>query len=331
DAEGYLLSVTGAQPGTTTTFTYDGLGRVRTVTDADGYTVTLSYDALDRVVRTDYPDGSHRATSYARPSDGKMTLDAWVARDRQGRETRTEYDGLRRVTRVTDAAGRVTTFGWCNCDGLATLTDAKGQTTTWTRDVQGRVTSKALADGATTTYAYEATTSRLKSMTDAKGQRTNFAYLLDDNVQSISYTNASGQPLTPPTPGVSFTYDADFNRLTGMTDGVGTTTYEYYPVNGQLGAGQVKRVDGPLVNDTLTYTYDALGRMASRSVGTGNAQAMTYDNLGRVTSLTNLLGTFTPTYDGVTGRVLELLYPNGQKTQMSYADNVGDRRLTALG
>jgi uncharacterized protein RhaS with RHS repeats len=105
-----------------------------------------------------------------------------------------------------------------------------------------------------------------------------------------------------------------------MRDGIGVTRYEYYPVNGTLGAGQIAATDGPLQDDTISYAYDELGRVASRRVGTsGNVQTMEYDALGRTARMTNALGTFTPTYDGVTGRVLRMAYPNGQRMEADYA------------
>ena len=55
---GYLMTVTGPVTGATTGYTYDGFGRVRTVTDSDGYVVTTDYDALDRPTVTTYPDAT---------------------------------------------------------------------------------------------------------------------------------------------------------------------------------------------------------------------------------------------------------------------------------
>jgi hypothetical protein len=110
----------------------------------------------------------------------------------------------------------------------------------------------------------------------------------DNNVQQVSYSNA-----VVATPTVSFTYDTNYNRLLTMTDGIGTTSYGYLAVtNTQLGAGMLASVDGPLANDTITYTYDALGRVKSRAID-GVAQAVTYDALGRVTVVTNAMGTFS--------------------------------------
>lgn len=82
------------------------------------------------------------------------------------------------------------------------LTDARSNTTGWAYDVQGRLTTKTYADTSTVTYAYENTTSRLKTVTDALSQVKTYVYAKDDRPLSISYSNAAN-----PTPNVSFTYD----------------------------------------------------------------------------------------------------------------------------
>jgi len=316
DANGYLLSVTGSVAGTTT-LTYDGYGRVRTTTDADGYTTTMDYDALDRPTRVTYPDGTYEETMYDR-------LDPVARRDRAGRWTRTVYDAMRRVVSVRDPAGRTITQQWCTCGSLDAVIDAKGQRTSWERDLQGRVTREVRADGITATvYAYQSTTSRLKTITDPKQQVTTYTYRLDDALQSTVYTNAQ-----IPTPSVSYTYETGYHRLATMVDGVGTTTYGYKPV-GVLGAGQVASVDGPLVDDTVTYAYDELGRITSRLInGVGTTQS--YDALGRMTTEINPLGTFTYGYDGVTSRIANVTYPNGQTSDYVYLGTLGDHRLQTI-
>jgi len=62
DTNGYLQSVTGPVTGAIRTQTYDGYGRIRTVTDSDNYTVTYDYDALDRPTRTTFPDSTYEET-----------------------------------------------------------------------------------------------------------------------------------------------------------------------------------------------------------------------------------------------------------------------------
>ena len=79
---------------------------------------------------------------------------------------------------------------------LKTLTDPNGSVTTFERDIQGRPTARVYADGSRETYAYEPSTSRLRSRTDPLGQRTDYAYARDDRVSAVDYVGAL-EP-TPP-------------------------------------------------------------------------------------------------------------------------------------
>ena len=318
DTNGYVTNITGAVSGATTGFTYDGYGRVRTVTDSEGYTVTTDYDDLDRPTKITYPDGTYDQIVY-------QWLDPVLTKDRRGHWSSKSYDALRRVQRVRDALGRLTSFEWCGCGSLESLTDPMGRTTTWNRDLEGRVTAKIYPDTTQLGYQYETNTSRLKSFTDALGQRTSYTYFRDDNLRQVSYTNAAVA-----TPTVSFTYDTNYNRMLTLVDGVGTNTYSYYAVtNTQLGAGKLQSVDGPWSNDTIAYSYDELGRVTTRSINSV-AVKMTYDALGRVTAVTNALGSFTTGYYGTTSRPGTNTYPNGQTTILSYYGTNLDQRLQTI-
>ena len=84
-------------------------------------------------------------------------------------------------------------------------------------------------------------------------------------------------------------------------------------------------VDGPLANDTITYTSDELGRQTTRSLN-GVTTTWSFDTLGRVQSEVDPIGAFTFAYDGVTSRLQQLAYPNGQTSTYSYFGNTGDHR-----
>jgi YD repeat-containing protein len=144
-----------------------------------------------------------------------------------GRWTQTLYDALRRPVATRDAAGRLVQQQYCNCgSAVERLVDARANETSWGRDLQGRVTTEIRADGATYASAYETTTSRLTSVTDPKGNVKTHSYNPDDSLAGITYTVTAA---TAPTPNVTFTYDAAYNRVSTMADGTGTTTYAYYP------------------------------------------------------------------------------------------------------
>jgi RHS repeat-associated protein len=315
--QGYLTSITRPSAGAVTAITYDGYGRARTVTGSDGYVVTLDYDGLNRTTRVTYPDASYEEVAYDR-------LDVGSVRDRAGRLTRHYYDPLRRRTATRDALGRVVSQAWSVLGGLDAIIDANGNRTQWERDVQGRVTREVRADGVTATlYTYEPKSGKLATVTDPKQQVTTYTYAGDNALRSMVYTNA-----TIATPSVSFTYDATYGRLATMTDGLGQTTYAYHPA-GQLGAGQVASVDGPLAIDTVTYSYDELGRVGTRTLGTATS-GWVYDALGRVSAQTDAFGTFTFAYDGATARLSSLTYPNGQTSTYTYLPNTQDRRVQEI-
>ena len=323
---GMVKSITGPVAGATTTFTYDNHSRVQTQADSEGYTLNFAYDDLDRLLTTTYPDNTFEQAVYNR-------LDMEWMQDRLGRWTHSFHDALRHLVAVKDPATRWTRYDWCPCGALEDIVDGNGNKTTFFYDIQSRVIRKAYADNTGLDYAYESTTSRLKSVTDAKSQRINYGYNSDNTLRQISYTDTDGNTLNPATPTVGFNYDTVYKRVTSMADGSGTTNYTYYPVTvpPALGAGKLATVTGPLVNSTISYSYDEYGRILTRSVnGAANTNTVAYDALGRMYSVTNPLGSFNLSYVNQTNRLKEMDYPNGQKSVYSYFALPADPRLQEI-
>jgi len=319
DTNGFLTAVDGPLAGAQdrTTFTYDAVGRPRTLTDGDGFAVTIDYDALDRITKTTFPDGTFETRSYDR-------LELGSVQDRMGQVLKFNYDGLRRVVAAQDALGRITRFQWCGCGDISALIDPLGRMTRWQRDLQGRVIAKEYADGSKVAYEFEPGTSRVRRHRDELGQVTEFTYNLANDLVAKRHINASR-----PTPDVFFTYDAHYARIASMTDGNGITTYRHYPVNGKAGAGQLASINGPWANDEIAFSYDELGRMVQRSIQ-GIGVSWTFDEAGRLTQLTNVLGSFNHSWDGGSRRLSSVTYPNNQRSDFSYFDNAGDRLLQRI-
>jgi YD repeat-containing protein len=106
-----------------------------------------------------------------------------------------------------------------------------------------------------------------------------------------------------------------------MTDGTGATTYAYVPV-GNTGALQLQQESGPLANSVIAYSYDALGRLASRTVAGAGAETFGYDVIGRMTSHTSDLGAFTLSYLGQTSQTTQRQLANSTlSTAWSYLPN----------
>lgn len=320
DTNGYLLVVDGPLPGTndSAAFTYDAFGRPRTLT-SDSHTLTFDYDAMDRITRITFPDGTYTEGTYDR-------LSLAAIRDRAGRTTSFQHNNMQQLVGKTDPLGRTTHFDWCSCGALKSLTDPMGRATTWLTDIQGRRIAKQYADGSQIYYSYENTTSRVRQVTDENLQVTQFTYNRDNTFSSIVYGNSA-----IPTPSVSFSYDGDYERLTAITDGTGTTLYQYVPVAAPpvLGAGKLASVDGPLLNDTITFDYDELGRMVRRVIN-GVAEGVNYDPAGRVVSQTNALDAFAYGYDGVSSRLLSRSSPNGPTAALNYGGSTQDFALQQI-
>jgi len=316
DTLGYLVRITGNNPSDTTRYTYDGFGRLRTHTDRDGYTIRYDYDALDRVTKVSYPDSTYRQFTYNKLNQEKV-------RDRRARWSKTYHNALGQSTVVQDAMQRMTTMEWCQCGSLKSLTDAKGSVTQWNRDLHGRVVAKIYADGKRNVFAYDSANGLLKSITDAKGQVKQFTRYKDDALQQVNYANT-----TYSTPSVSYGYDNSYNRVSAMTDGIGTSTYKYKPV-GALGALQLDSLDGPWPNDMLVLDYDSLGRVIRRSLGAEIAK-FSYDTLDRMMADSNALGQFSYHFHGASSRLDSILYPNGQKTAYTYLPTDQDLRLQRI-
>jgi RHS repeat-associated protein len=340
----YIRSITSPPfngNSATSVFDYDSFNRLRVVTDSDGYAVTTDYDNLDRKTKVTYPDATYEEFRYTDNDTGVMKLDLTASRDRRGLWTYRKYDGNRHMISIKDPENRITLYGWCTCGALTSVTDPKNQTTTFYYDIQSRLHQKLFQDGTAISYLYEGqsaannvgATSRLKSSTDARSQRTNYAYYPDDSLQQVSYTTTAGQALSPPTPSVSYTYDSNYKRVSTMMDGTGQTTYAYIPVSVPpvLGAAQLASVDGPLANDTIGFGYDELERATSRAInGAANSMTVGFDSLSRMNNEVNNLGTFGYSYVGVTNRLQTLSYPNGQAANFTYFPNSGDKQLQIL-
>ncbi|MFY0571296.1 RHS repeat-associated core domain-containing protein [Archangium lansingense] len=318
-----LLSITGAVPGGDRTFTYDSLDRVRTVTDSEGFTVTYDYDSLDRARTVTFPDSSFEQVEFVDHS-------AVASRDREGRWTRYAYNKLRERVLIRDPEQRVTQLQWCRCGQLGRLADGEGNVTEWKRDEQGRVMQKTYASGGFTTYGYDFS-GRLLTQVDPMARTKTYEYTLDDQVSKVDYSDSA-------TADVTYAYEPWFPRISSRTDGLGTTAYAYKPYDGiALGAGEVSDIDGPFSDDSLKYTYDAVGRLkklevvddATKTVAS-YSEDFTYDARARVTGLTSGLGTFTLGYVGQSFRPSVVDYPNGMQVAYDYYGPTGDYLLKQI-
>jgi RHS repeat-associated protein len=313
DEDGRLEFINPPLSGTSDqiAITYDSASRVKTRTQW-GYTLTYDYDDLDRVVKLTYPDSTTEEVVY------EALHPRWI-KDRINRWTRKDYNAAQEVVGILDPAAQYTAYEWCNCGDMKLLVDAQGNATRWTHNAAGQKTSKIYADGRTDTYSYNPYSGWLQTVTDAASQQVTTEYALDGRPVATRYLNEAIS-----TPDVTLTWDPKYPRVTAMVDGTGTTSYTYRSP-GTSGAGRAYTIDGPLGNDTITLSYDDLGRVTSRTID-GTGESVAFDTLGRVATVTNPLDTFTVAYSGTTGLPLTVSGSKGMSVTNSYYGATGDYR-----
>jgi YD repeat-containing protein len=205
------------------------------------------------------------------------------------------YDNADRLTsRQFGGAGQTQArvdLGYTNADELSTLTRFT--------DVAGT------AVVGTTVYGYDSA-SRLTAITNKTGGNAtlsyyNYGYDNDNRVTAETWnSNGTGGTHTygydrasqlASADGVSYNYDGSGNRTS-----VGAAAYT---------TGAANRTSG---DGTYTYTYDNAGNLSGKA-GLGQTWSFGYDNLNRLTTLSEVTGTGTQlqatyTYD-VEGRRVE--------------------------
>ena len=248
-------------PTTASVFTYDTLGRLKTATSPtfgsgnsvgftwrlDGLMATRSWSSGPAALVYGY-DGAKRPISECNGTAGACT------------------GAPINISRTYDLVGNVT--------GETQILTGAGSslngTETFVYDALNRVTSGTL--GSTTkTYTYDHDSNR-KTVTVSGSPAVTDTFTFDTTDETIRDTH----DVTP----IAFTYDRYGNLLTGSTSVVSTTSYAY---------GLADRLDSITQADGSTggFTFDAAGRHASRTSGTGaNTTTLdTYSYLGSTDSV----------------------------------------------
>jgi RHS repeat-associated protein len=290
---GLLKTVTLPDNGTLT-YTYDGAHRLTQINDGLGNKIVYTLDAMgNRTAETTYdPSGTlHRkhirafntlselyqdinaantsavTTTYGYDSNGNVTSAAAPL----ARNTGKLYDALNRLTQITDPANGVTQLGYDANDNLVSATDPRSLNTSYSYNGFGDLVSQLSPDTGSTSNTYDSA-GNLVTSTDARGALTTYVYDALNRVTSVAYSLAGTIDQS-----LAFTYDSGTNgqgHLTGASD----------------------------ANHSLGWSYDALGRVISKSQ--------------TVAGLTKSVG-----YSYTSGDLTTLTTPSGQAVTYGYNSN----------
>jgi RHS repeat-associated protein len=160
DASGRLVSTTRGE-SLISSLSYDGLGNVTKVTNADRGTLTRAFDSNGRLVHVE-ESGNHASVDYKRDPLGRVTQTTWKGPQKRasGKESFI-YDlgqhGAGRLTTVSEP-GRKTTYVYdISGNVLSVVKEIKRRTFVFTMqyDSLNRMTRLTYPDGRMVTYQYD--------------------------------------------------------------------------------------------------------------------------------------------------------------------------------
>ena len=167
-----------------------------------------------------------------------------------------------------------------------------------------RMVSANYADGSVHSYVYDAEGNRTQSqIVDADGTRT-WRYAYDNRNRLSQETKPNGATL-------QYSYDGQSNKtqlITTQANGASDTISYTYDALNRLAT--VTNTDG-----TSTYGYDEVGNRTSLSYPNGSSQTWRYDTRNRLTStkIYNATGAIIQSFDYT-------LHPTGRRTKITELD-----------
>jgi RHS repeat-associated protein len=337
DTQGNLTSVTQPLNLVTSYSNYTATGQPQTVTDPNNVDTTYTYDSLGRV-RSVTVDGD--TTSYTYTPTGKIEQ---ITLPRQN-TVAYSYDSFDRLETITDGLGNTINYTYDSSgnrlkedirDPQQTLT----KTVSYQYDVLGRLYRVNNPDSNYWEYSYDAIGNRLSSK-DPKGNPLTYSYYdplgrLEEVVQPgdihtlydydahdnlLNVTDGNGNPTT-------YVFD-DMGRVyQEISSDTGTTTHHHDPAGNVISETDAKGV-------TVNYTYDALNRLTLVDFPTDADIVYTYDTCtygkGRRCQVQDQAGTITYAYS-VKGELVQedrLVLGTNYTTGYQYDDNGNLQILT---
>ncbi|MGY2366556.1 RHS repeat-associated core domain-containing protein, partial [Pseudomonas azotoformans] len=247
-------------------YRYDNLGRQVALEDEHGALTQYQWDAAGRLLKLTQPDGATREYSYN--AYGKITSE----RDELGHVTHYEYaDGLHLISRRINADGTQVKYRYDNVRLLLT-------------EIENEV-------GETYRLQYHAN-GLIQQETGFDGQRTNYAYDLNGNLQEKTEHGDDGSQLVtryerdyagrlvrktlPDGNLVDYAYDRQGNLLS-VEDGHWALAYEYDSQNRLTAEHQGW--------GTLRYGYDACGQLNNLRLPDNNRVVFNHDKGGHLATV----------------------------------------------
>jgi len=284
----------------TRSYGYDALGRLATETDELNQTSQTHYTERDQL-RYKVNPLLKTTVSYTYDKNNNIA----TVTDGENRTSTFTYDSLNRKTRADDAAGNYEAWTYNTAGQVATYRDKRGRSTQYFYDDGGHLIKVIDPNNGITTSTYDAN-GNLTSVTDPNLHTTTYAYdALDRRISTTLHNNSRWL----------YTYDANGNVLTETTPTGERKVKSYDAFNRVATLTEYNAANA--ITRQISYTYDANGNVLSQSSG-GNTISYAYDELNRITSVTDQFNqTISYGYDKAGNRTV-LTYPGNKTVRYAY-------------
>jgi len=303
DYAGHVLTAADNQtPKNITTYGYNTLGQLMSVTNAKNEVTSYQYDHLDNLLLVTYPDLNTNVKKYNEIGQLIQTTDA------NGKVEKYFYDANGNQTGLIDRNHSYFKYTFDNRNFLKKkeITDSAWnpisgeETIVFTYDLAGRRTEMKDATG-TTAYAFSSSTGALQKQTYQDGRTITYDYdaagnrfvMKDPFGKNTYYHYDSRSRLDMVAPSADFLnnssttdYDAkytyyDNSLLKQITQRNGVTS-EFGYDGLRIGSLTENKSDGTPLN-SFAYTYDNNGNQLTKTENSAT-NSFSYDQLSRVTT-----------------------------------------------
>lgn len=290
-------------------YTYDANGNLLSKKNPAGEKISYEYDCMNRVVKTVNPMGGERSYTYdavgnitsVRDENDRITFYEYSPNGNlikvtsaDQTETLYEYDvvgNVKNILRKGEKSVQETEFEWDLSGNVKKIKNPLGDVEEYIYNKCGLLIKKIDQEGYETSYHYDSV-GKIDKISYADNREARFSYNLLKQLEVIhdwsGITNIKvdkkGMPLSITDPhGDTVQYEwgsMGEKRKIIYPDGE-QASYEYNAAN-QL----IKMCSG---DEATEYRYDKMGRFISRRMPNGLKTEYSYNNLGRISRITNQL------------------------------------------
>lgn len=252
-----------------TTYEYDILGRVTSVTNGQGHNISYEYDEYGRINKIYYPE--NRVVSYTYDlADNLLKVE-----DSDGETTEYTYDKNGNVLTCSRSSGIVTNYGYDSLNQVVSVEniqdDAVLSSFFYAYNGNGQIISEEATQGNTVSeksfeYDVEGQLSEYTEVVDGEKSVTKYSY--SDTGNRIAVTKGADEKTTV------CEYNSSGQLIQETDSSYGITKYTY-DENGNL----IEK-DNENSEESITYSYDIENRLTAVREGGALLMAASYDGDG---------------------------------------------------